>query len=414
MRTVEVVGLGYIGLPTAAMFASHGLQVIGVDINPATVATVNAGLSPIAEPDLPTYLATAVRDGQLVARATPAPADAFIIAVPTPYQEGHAADLSYIAAAARSIAPHLAPGNLVILESTSPPGTTRHLASRLMEARPDLSLDGADGRPALHVAYCPERVIPGRTMVELVTNSRVVGGLTPQAAELARDLYATFVSGDIAVTDTVTAELTKLAENSFRDVNIAFANELAGVAERLGADPWEVIALANRHPRVSILQPGPGVGGHCIAVDPWFIVEAAPDLARLVRTAREVNDAQPNRVVGAVTAAVAGLARPQIAALGLAFKADVDDLCDSPAVTVVERLAAALPTADIRAVEPHATALPEPLAGAAGVRLTGLDEALAGADLAVVLTDHSEFRAPAARAAIASAPAVVDTRGLLR
>jgi UDP-N-acetyl-D-mannosaminuronic acid dehydrogenase len=318
-------------------------------------------------------------------------------------------------AAAVAIAPRLGPGALVVLESTSPPGTTRHLADRLIAARPDLAPRA--GGPLVHVAHCPERVLPGRAMTELAENDRVIGGVTPACARRAREVYATFCRGAILLTDALTAELSKLVENAYRDVNIAFANEIAAIADALGADVWRLIELANHHPRVDILQPGPGVGGHCIAVDPWFLVGAAPAQARLIRTAREVNDAQPGLVVDRVLAAVGSLAgprgaAPRVAALGLAFKPDIDDLRESPAVEVVGRLATAVPEASIDVVEPHVAALPPALAAYPNVALAGLEQAVRRADVVLLLVDHTEFSG-VDRAALA-ATTVVDTRGLWR
>ena len=391
ISTVTVVGLGYIGLPTAAILASKDVAVLGVDIDPRTVDAVNRGDVPFVEPDLATYVAGAVTQGQLVAASAPGPADAFIVAVPTPFTSDMRPDLSYVRAAAESLAPHLQGGELLILESTSPPGATRQMAEWVLAVRPDLSLDGSGGRPVVHVAHCPERVLPGRVMIELVTNDRIVGGLTVEAAERARDLYQVFCQGEILLTDAVTAEMTKLVENSFRDVNIAFANELSVISGQLGIDVWELIRLANHHPRVDILQPGPGVGGHCIAVDPWFVVDAAPHSARLIRTAREVNDAKPGWVVDQVRAAADGLTRPTVAALGLAFKADIDDLRESPARAIVGRLADEMADVTILVVEPHVEVLPPELAGRRNVELVSLDVARARADVSVLLVDHAEF-----------------------
>ncbi len=412
--TVAVIGLGYIGLPTAAVLATHGADVIGVDVNSETVEAVNRGEVPFVEPDLSVSVAGAVSQGRLRAQKETPEADVYIVAVPTPFQDDHAADLSYIEAAADAIAPRLRGDELVILESTSPPGATRHLADRLLAARPDLGLDSSEGRPVLHVAHCPERVLPGRVMVELVTNDRIVGGLTPEAARRAQDLYATFCQGQIMTTDAVTAEMAKLVENSYRDVNIAFANELSVISGKLGIDVWELIELANHHPRVNILQPGPGVGGHCIAVDPWFIVAAAPDEARLIRTAREVNDAKPGLVVDRVVEKAQRLREPRIAALGLAFKPDIDDLRESPARAIVARLADALPEARIAAVEPHITELPGELAARDNVTLEPLDEAVAGADIVVLLVDHTQFKAADRRTLRLREKVVIDTRGVWR
>lgn len=411
-RTVAVVGLGYIGLPTAAVLATNGVQVIGVDVRADVVEAVNRGEVPFVEPDLGIVLAGAVTQGRLSAQLATPRADMYVIAVPTPFLPDKSADLSYVDAAADAIAPQLVGGELVILESTSPPGTTEHLARRVLAGRPDLSLDGSDGRPVVHFAHCPERVLPGQIMVELVTNDRIIGGLTPEAAQLARKLYAVFCKGELILTDATTAEMSKLVENSFRDVNIAFANELSLICDRLGVDVWELIALANHHPRVNILKPGPGVGGHCIAVDPWFIVGAAPEEARLIRTAREVNDAKPGHVVDRVLDAVAAVDAPRIAALGLAFKADIDDLRESPAIEVVERLATRLPHAVIAAVEPHVTELPASLARFDNVALRSWEDALPGADVVLLLVDHAAF-AEMDRSELGRAR-IIDTRGAWR
>ncbi|MBE1877119.1 UDP-N-acetyl-D-mannosamine dehydrogenase [Myceligenerans pegani] len=407
--TVGVIGLGYIGLPTAAILADGGLSVTGVDINPDTVEAVNRGEVPFVEPDLAGYVDRVVSAGKLRAVAAPERADAFIVAVPTPFRGDHEPDLTYIEAAARALAPQLSGGELVILESTSPPGATRRMAEWILEVRADLSLDGADGRPAIHVAHCPERVLPGKIMTELVTNDRIVGGLTREAAERARDLYQTFCEGEILLTDAVTAELAKLVENSFRDVNIAFANELSIVADRLGVDVWELIRLANHHPRVNILQPGPGVGGHCIAVDPWFVIDAAPGDTRLIRAAREVNDGKPRWVLHKVLDAVAGVETPVIAAWGLAFKANIDDLRESPAVEIVAETAATFPQATVLVVEPHVDALPEELQNLANVRLVSAEEALDSGDVQVLLVDHAAFRGMLGRL---GGRRLVDTRGM--
>ncbi|VTR78295.1 UDP-N-acetyl-D-mannosamine dehydrogenase [Cellulomonas hominis] len=411
-----MIGLGYVGLPTAVVAATHGADVIGVDVDPRVVDAVNGGLVPFVEPDLGSALAGAVAQGRLRAqRETPA-ADVYVVAVPTPLRADRTADLGCVDAALGGIAPRLRGGELVVLESTSPPGTTLRLAGRLQAERPDLSVggDGDDGRPTVHVAYCPERVLPGRVMVELVTNDRVAGGITPEAARRARDVYATFCRGEIALTDSVTAELSKLVENSFRDVNVAFANELSLVAADLDVDVWEVIELANRHPRVDVLRPGPGVGGHCIAVDPWFLVSAAPGRTPLIRAARQVNDAQPGTVVDRVADAVRGVERPRIAALGLAYKADIDDLRESPAVDVVEQLAELLPHALIDVVEPHVDVLPPRLRAAPHVSLRPLRSAVAGADVVLLLVDHAAFRATDPRRLGAADATVIDTRGSWR
>lgn len=407
---VAVIGLGYIGLPTAAILAANGLKVIGVDVNTNTIDAVNRGEVPFVEPDLASYVAGAVSQHKLSASAETPAVQAYIVAVPTPFNPDRTADVSYIKAAARNIAPRLVGGELVILESTSPPGTTQLLGDYLISLRPDLSLDGANDKPAIHVAHCPERVLPGRIMIELVTNDRIVGGLTPEAAELAKALYAVFCQGEILVTDAATAEMAKLVENSYRDVNIAFANELSVISDKLGINVWELIKLANHHPRVNILQPGPGVGGHCIAVDPWFIVAAAPEEAQLIRQARKTNDQKPDWVVNQTVRAVDSKVSPKIAVLGLAFKANIDDLRESPAVTIVERLSAKLDGAELLVVEPHVEKLPLQLEGLTNVRLTGLTESIAAADAVLLLVDHDDFK-DFDQALLAGKP-LVDTRGI--
>lgn len=412
--TIAVIGLGYIGLPTAAILATHGADVVGVDVNPDTVDAVNNGTVPFVEPDLEVSVAGAVSQGRLSASLETPEADIYIVAVPTPFAEHYTADLSYIDAAADGIAPKLRGGELVILESTSPPGTTQHLADRILAARPDLSLDGSAGRPVVEFAHCPERVLPGRVMVELVTNDRIVGGLTRNAAERAKALYETFCQAEIPLTDAPTAELAKLVENSFRDVNIAFANELSQISATLGIDVWELIELANRHPRVNILQPGPGVGGHCIAVDPWFIVSSAPEQARLIRTAREVNDAKPLQVIDRVMAKADRLKNPRLALLGLAFKPDIDDLRESPARRIAAVLAERLPDAQLDIVEPHVDVLPREFADLPNVELRDLEVAVADADVVVLLVDHTVFKQADPRALRLHEKVVIDTRGVWR
>ncbi|WP_167203035.1 UDP-N-acetyl-D-mannosamine dehydrogenase [Actinomyces respiraculi] len=410
---IAVIGLGYIGLPTAAVLARAGAEVVGVDVSERHVAAVNRGELPFVEDGLGEVVADAVRGGRLRAQQQTPPASVYIVAVPTPFKSaGHQADLSFIEAAARSIAPQLNGDELVVLESTSPPGTTERVAQVVLEERPDLSVDGSGGRPVVHFAHCPERVLPGQIMVEIVSNDRIIGGLTPRASELAREVYALFCEGELVLTDARTAEMTKLVENSFRDVNIAFANELSILCERLGIDVWELIGLANRHPRVSILQPGPGVGGHCIAVDPWFIVSALPQEARLIRAAREVNDSKPEHVLSAVLDTVAGTEEPVVACLGLAFKADIDDLRESPAVGITKRLAQALPQGQIFAVEPNVEELPAALAELPNVRLDSVMGAIAAADVVVLLVDHKEFKN--LDRSLLEGKQTVDTRGIWR
>lgn len=386
--TVCVVGLGYIGLPTAAILASNGVDVIGVDINERTVEAVNRGDVPFVEPDLATYVAGAVTQGTLRAATKPEPADAFIVAVPTPFTDGHKPDLSYIQSAAEAIAPHLAADALVILESTSPPQATQQMADWILAERPDLSLDGSEGRARIHVAHCPERVLPGRVMIELVTNDRIVGGLTADAAERAKELYQVFCQGEILLTDAVTAEMAKLVENSYRDVNIAFANELSLISADLEIDVWELIRLANHHPRVNILQPGPGVGGHCIAVDPWFIVDAAPQTATLIRTARSVNETKPRFVASAIAKRAADWPGA-VFALGLAYKENIDDTRESPSIEIVAKLASLLPERKILVCDPLVASLPAELSQLTNVTLSdALPEA---GDFIVRLVGHDEF-----------------------
>lgn len=413
INSVAVIGLGYIGLPTAAILATNGISVVGVDVNQNTVDAVNRGEVPFVEPDLGVHVAGAVSQGKLRATTETPASQAYIVAVPTPFRDDRSADLSYIEAAARGIAPQLTGDELIILESTSPPRATRHLADYILGLRPDLSLDGANGAPVIHFAHCPERVLPGRVMIELVTNDRIVGGITSQAAQLAKDLYAVFCQGEILLTDDVTAEMAKLVENSYRDVNIAFANELSIISDKLGIDVWELIRLANHHPRVNILQPGPGVGGHCIAVDPWFIVAAAPEESRLIRNAREVNDAKPDWVVEKVrVAAQTHGNEPTIAVLGLAFKANIDDLRESPAIGIAIDLAEGLPGSRLLVAEPHVESLPRALDGRANVVLTGTADAIAQADVVVVLVDHDEFKA--IDTDTLAGKSIIDSRGIWR
>lgn len=345
---VSVIGLGYIGLPTAAIFAREGTEVIGVDINQAAVDTINKGEIHIVEPGLKEVVRHTVAEKKLRATTKPEIADAFVIAVPTPFTENRDGDLSYIKAAAEAIAPVLVAGNLIVLESTSPVGTTEKMEKWLAAARPDLKFPSEHGENAdILIAYCPERVLPGKVMDELVHNDRIVGGLSKASSEAAGDLYAIFLKGNCLKTNARTAEMAKLTENSFRDVNIAFANELSLVCDELDINVWELIRLANRHPRVNILQPGPGVGGHCIAVDPWFIVSSAPNTARLIRTAREVNDSKPlwvlNRVLNTLSKVAEQKQKPiaelTVTCLGLAFKPNIDDLRESPAVSIAKQIA---------------------------------------------------------------------------
>lgn len=413
-QTVSVIGLGYIGLPTAAVIASRGIDVIGVDVNEEAVNTINAGQIHIVEPDLDIVVRGVVTTGKLRATTIAEPADIFMVAVPTPFKEdahsSHSPDLSYIESAANMIAPVLAKGNLVILESTSPVGTTEKLAGWLKLARPDLSFPQDKGDAAdIKVAHCPERVLPGHVLQELVSNDRVIGGMTNACSELATQLYQKFVRGECIVTNARTAEMSKLTENSFRDVNIAFANELSVICDKLKINVWELVKLANRHPRVNILNPGPGVGGHCIAVDPWFIVDSCPEEAKIIKQARLTNDAKPHYVVNQICKAADEFKHPVIACLGLAFKADIDDLRESPALEIVKDLVAK-GVGDIIAVEPNIKKLPACLSEL-GVRLASLEEALDKANMVVVLVDHKQFKA-ADRAQFAT-KVVIDTRGII-
>ena len=410
---VAVLGLGYIGLPTAAALATQGVDVVGVDVNPDVVKSVGRGEAPFVEPDLAVAVSGAVAMGRLTTSVDVPEADAFIIAVPTPFLADHSADLSHISAAVSSIAPRLRGGELVVLESTSPPGTTWWISERIGELRPDLTMPHAsDGVADVHLAHCPERVLPGRIMIEIVTNDRVVGGITPRCAERAAALYRVFSQGQILKSDAASAEMAKLVENAYRDVNIAFANELSLISDELRLDVWEVIKLANRHPRVDILSPGPGVGGHCIAVDPWFIVAAAPQSARLMRIAREVNDSKPHHVARQIVDKAGRFVSPTIACLGLAFKANVDDLRESPAVDIVEELARHLPEVGILVAEPYVDALPPQLAEHPNVHLTRTTDALDAADIVVLLVDHDQFRS--LNRSLLTGKVVYDTRGAWR
>ncbi len=406
---VSVIGLGYIGLPTAAVLASRGIDVVGVDVTEGAVNTINRGEIHIVEPDLDIIVKAVVTTGKLRATLDAEPADAFMIAVPTPFKDGHQPDLQFIQQAAEEIAPVLEKGNLVVLESTSPPGATEQLSHWLAEQRPDLIFPHQSRERAdIYLAHCPERVLPGRVLHELVANDRVIGGMTSRCAEQAKALYKTFVRGECITTDARTAELCKLTENAFRDVNIAFANELSIIADHLQVNVWELIKLANLHPRVNILNPGPGVGGHCIAVDPWFIVSSAPGQSRLIEMARRVNDSKPGYVIEKVRRAADEFKRPVIACLGLAFKADIDDLRESPALDIVKTLASQQ-IGKLLVVEPNIAQLPDQLI-AQGVELVELSDALGAANLLVALVDHSEFKQiPLSQV---TSKVVIDTRGL--
>ena len=401
-QKIIVMGLGYIGLPTASMLATKGHQVLGVDVSEHAVTTINSGRIHIIEPDLDILVRSAVNSGNLKASLTPEEGDTFIIAVPTPFMEvdgnPKAPDLTYVESATRAIVPYLRPGNLVILESTSPVGTTEFIYKTIVEMRPEL-----EGK--IHCAHCPERVLPGHILRELVDNDRIVGGLTKAANDQAKELYKSFCNGAILLTDSKTAELSKLVENSFRDVNIAFANELSVICDHLGINVWETIALANRHPRVNILQPGPGVGGHCIAVDPWFIVYSAPEQARLIKTAREVNDAKPHWVINKVKAKAERFKNPVIGCLGLTFKANIDDMRESPSLDIVKDLMAQN-VGKILACDPNVQT------GKVDFPLVDLKQVLKEADILLLLVDHTEFKE--IDLDTIKDKVVIDTRGVLR
>jgi len=417
-ETISVIGLGYIGLPTAAMFASRKKKVIGVDVNEHAVNTINRGGIHIVEPELDNLVQAAVNQGYLKATLTPEPADAFLIAVPTPFkscEQGQVPepDLKYIEAASKAIAPVLKKGDLVVLESTSPVGATELMAEWLAEARSDLSFPQIAGENSdIRIAHCPERVLPGHVVRELVENDRVIGGLTEKCSQKAVELYKIFVEADCVVTNARTAEMAKLTENSSRDVQIAFANELSIICDKLDIDVWELIALANRHPRVNVLQPGPGVGGHCIAVDPWFIVSKTPDEAQIIHTARKVNDAKPEWVINKVKMAIADFLQENpaktakdviIACYGLAFKPDIDDLRESPALNIAVRIAE-MHAGKVTAVEPNISELPNSVGG---IRLVSAVKGFVEGDIHVLLVDHKEFKQGQPENGV-----LIDTKGI--
>ncbi len=405
---VVVLGLGYIGLPTAAVIARTGAQVLGIDVDSSVVETINSGKVHIEEVDLDGLVSGVVARGNLRASTQIEPADVFVIAVPTPFGEDHSPNIGYVLKAATTVAAVLKVGDTVILESTSPVGTTEQVRDLLAKLRPDLRAPGLGDGADYAVAYCPERVLPGRILVELIDNDRVIGGITPRCARKALTFYRRFVRGACVTTNARAAEMTKLTENAFRDVNIAFANELSLVAEKMGVDVWEVIRLANRHPRVNILQPGPGVGGHCIAVDPWFLVSADPQNTPLIRTAREVNDGKTDHVIANATALIEAHPGVPVACLGLAFKANIDDFRESPALKVAAALAERFGDR-VRIVEPYSTALPTAFDGT-GAALIDIDTAIERCPLMIVLVDHDVFRSvPLEERA---AKQVLDTRGI--
>ena len=413
-KHICVIGLGYIGLPTAATFAAHGVKVTGVDVNQHAVDMINQGKVHIVEPDLDALVKVVVAKGMLSAQTAPVAADAYIVAVPTPFKDDHQPDLKYIEAASKALAPYLKQGNLVILESTSPVGATEQMAVWLAEARPDLTFPEQAGEQAdILVAHCPERVLPGKVLQELISNDRIIGGMNHLSSKASCDLYKTFVQGACIETNARTAEMCKLTENSFRDVNIAFANELSIICDKLDINVWELIALANRHPRVNILQPGPGVGGHCIAVDPWFIVAKTPEQARLIRTAREVNDAKPEWVIDQVKIKIAEFLQQNpektikdvtVACYGLAFKPDIDDLRESPALEITKKLAEQ--GLNILAIEPNIAELPFGLPN--NITLISIEENQQ-ADIHLMLVDHNKFKVNFS----IESNYVVDTKGIL-
>ena len=392
-----VIGLGYIGLPTASLLGTKGFYVHGVDTSQKVVDTINAGGIHIVEPDLDILVKSAVQSGRLSAGHEPVEADVFIIAVPTPFKQGKQPDLSYVESATRMISPHVKPGNLVILESTSPVGTTDEVVAKFLQDA------GHNINEEIYIAHCPERVLPGRILVELIENDRIVGGINKASTKKAVEFYKSFVRGEVLETDSRTAEMAKLTENSFRDVNIAFANELSLICDQEGINVWELISLANRHPRVKILNPGPGVGGHCIAVDPWFIVSRAPELARLIRTAREVNDFKPAWVIEKVRRSAEKFKHPVIGCLGLAFKADVDDLRESPAVDIV-RMLLDENLGEVLIAEPNLKVHGE-------FTLGSYETVVAVSDIILLLVDHKEFRD--LKAVDLKEKILIDTRGII-
>lgn len=412
-QTVAFVGLGYIGLPTAVVMANSGVDVTGVDVNEANVERINRGEVTIVEPGLEEELKQAIESGNFRATTSQVHAQTYIIAVPTPFTDTYDVDMKYIYSAAEAIAPQLKGDELVILESTSPPLTTKKMADKILELRPDLAADGSEnpeGKPVVYFAHCPERILPGKAMEELRTNDRIIGGQTEEATKRATAVYATFCKAELLPTNDVTAEMAKLTENSFRDVNIAFANELSLIADKLDINVWELIELANHHPRVNILQPGPGVGGHCIAVDPWFIVASDPENSKLIHTARKVNDGKPQWVINKVKEAVESTGASKVAVLGLAFKADIDDLRESPALNIAVDIAEELESIQFLIAEPNVRELPKRLKGFENAELKDYEAAIAEADVVLLLVDHKEFKA--LNASQLAEKTVVDTKGL--
>ncbi|MCG8669098.1 MAG: UDP-N-acetyl-D-mannosamine dehydrogenase [Pseudomonadales bacterium] len=396
-KSICVVGLGYIGLPTASLLATKGFDVVGVDIDPEVVDTINKGNIHIVEPDLDILVKSAVNSGKLKASMQPVEADVFIIAVPTPFKDEKEPNLAYVEAATKTICPLLKKGDLVILESTVPVGTTDDVVLATIALNRDDLVD------EVNIAHCPERVLPGQILRELIENDRVVGGVDERSTDAAVEFYESFVSGEVLATSAKTAEMAKLTENAYRDVNIAFANELSMICDEQAINVWEMIRLANRHPRVNILNPGPGVGGHCIAVDPWFIVSSAPETAKLIRTARSVNDAKPNWVIDRISRYADRFKDPVIGCLGLAFKADVDDLRESPALDIVQALNANAEW-QVLVSEPNVDQMKE-------FDLLPYDEVIERSDIVVILVDHKKFRK--IKASDLKEKVVIDTRGVV-
>lgn len=413
-KTVCVMGLGYIGLPTASLLASSGYNVVGVDINKIVIDLVNEGKTHIYEPELDDLLKKVIKEGRLVAKIKPERADVFIIAVPTPFTNNYKPDINYVMCAIRDIAPYIENGNIIVLESTSPLGTTEKIAECLKEIRNDLNiqvnntqLSGFNSKQ-VYISYCPERVLPGRILQELIENDRVIGGINVKSAEKTRAFYSEFVKGDLRITDSKTAEMVKLTENSFRDVNIAFANELSMICDKVGVNVWELIKIANYHPRVNILQPGPGVGGHCIAVDPWFLVDAAPKETLLIKSARRINDYKSEYILERIMEAVIKIDKPVIACFGISFKADIDDLRESPALKIVKCLSNKIEQ-NILIVEPNIKELPVELKTNRNLQLVSTEVATKNADILVLLVNHREFYGLTINA---TKKAIIDTRGI--
>lgn len=414
MKNICVFGLGYIGLPTAAMFAHHGANVVGVDVNPHAVETINQGKIHIVEPGLEEIVKKAVDNNKLKASLTPVHSDAYLIAVPTPFKgDDHEPDLSYIQAVSKALAPLLQKGDVVILESTSPVGATEKMVEWLAEERSDLTFPKyhePDVEADIFVAYCPERVLPGKVVEELISNDRIIGGMTKESTKKAQEVYRIFVEGELLETNSRTAEMAKLTENASRDVSIAFANELSIISDKLDINVWELIELANHHPRVNILQPGAGVGGHCIAVDPWFIVNQNPEEAKIIRAAREINDNKPNWVIEKIDVEISrlkseGIDKPTVALLGLAFKPDIDDLRESPAVNIAKKMLEKQ-SANILLVEPNIDTLPKSLESG---KLSSLDDAMKIADVVAILVAHKEFK----KEPLKNSVAVIDAVGII-